>query len=137
MEQSNATIPFGRRVLRWAKSTLVALGSIALGILAQQWAAIRDSHPWSLYQAAKINDIERLGVRFVSLCPSSCRAMLSDRLGDESLESYRRYALHILLQMLLDKAPRANPAALDRWRQDFLEGEDILTGWVVLSLFPY
>ena len=33
-------------------------------------------------------------------------------------------------QALLDKAPRLDPAALRRWRQEFLEYEDNTTGCV-------
>lgn len=67
MEQNNQMIPFSQQALHWAKNALFALGSMGLMLLKTHWAAIRDSHPWSLYQAVKDKDTARLQVRQMAM----------------------------------------------------------------------
>ena len=56
-------LPLVEQAIGWAKFVISGLGSIAIHFASKYWEAIRDSHPWSLYQAAKDNDAVRVRVR--------------------------------------------------------------------------
>ena len=66
---NNELAPFVQTAMGWAKFVITGLGSIALHFASKYWEAIRDSHPWSLYQAAMDKDIVRVKVR---ACQASC-----------------------------------------------------------------
>lgn len=55
--------PYVKTALEWALFVVNGFGSIALHFASKYFEAIRDSHPWSLYQAAKDKDIVRVKVR--------------------------------------------------------------------------